>query len=1036
VRFDLLGPVTLTLDAGTPVALGGPRRRVLLATLLLHANDLVSTDVLADAVWDGAPPPGFVAAVRTHVMRLRHAVGPEAAARISTRSSGYLIRLDGHELDVLEFEALCREAGAAVRARSWDRASDRVTRALALWRARPLADVASQTLLDAWLPRLEGLHLQAREWRIEAELQLGHHDQVLPELAELAARHPLRENLYGQLMRALVRCGQRAQALDVYRDARRILVAELGVEPGAELRRLQERILAGDLESEPAGALVHQRPVPQQLPAAVRHFTGRAAELRTLRSLSAHSVQSEGGAAILVIGGTAGVGKTALALHWAHQAAHAFPDGRLYVDLRGYDDGEPVSAAKALAGFLRALGVAGEDIPAEADERAAEYRSLLAERRVLVILDNAREPEQVRPLLPGTASAVTLVTSRDALAGLVSRNGAQRLEVDLLPPADAVALLRTLIGSRVDAEPDAAAALVAQCCRLPLALRIAAELAATRPAVPLAALVGEMTDQRRRLDLLAAGGDAGTAVRSVFSWSYRHLEPAAARAFRLIGLHPGSDLEPYAVAALTSTTAEQANRLLSELERTHLIQAIGADRHGMHDLLRAYARELADTEDERDRRAALTGLFDHYLHTATAAMNTLFGAKTSRQPGVLPFAAALAPVADAKAAQAWLDAERTNLVAAAGHAADHGWPDHATRLSSTVERYLKLGQHLDEAITVHTHALRAARRSGDRSAEATALTHLGFVEWMRNRYEPAADYQRQALALFEKVGDWHGRARVLHRLALADRKLGRLGQAIEHAAQVLALCEQNGDRLGQARALQNLGITRREQGRFAQAADYQHRALAVFDELGDRIGQSATVKELGVIELRSGSLEPAADYFRQAVVLCRETGNPSGEAEAISQLGMVHLRRGHHEHATEHHERALAVFREISDRHGESEVLARLALADLRAGRHRQAIEHLDHALRLSRRISARPLETAVLNGLGEAYLAAGQPERAVHRHADALELAVQTGGQDEQARAHYGLAEAHAALGDLNQADRHRQAAIDLSSTAHRRSD
>ena len=494
VRFDLLGPVTLTVDTDMQVALGGARRRVLLATLLLHANDLVSTGVLAEAVWDGAPPASFVTALRTHVMRLRQTVGPEAAARISTRSSGYLIKLDPPELDVLEFEALYREAAAAMQDRSWAQVSDRVTRALALWRGRPLADVTSQTLLDAWVPRLEGWNLQAREWRIEAELQLGHHDQIRSEVGELAARHPLRENVYGQLMRALDRSGQRAQALEVYRDARRILVAELGVEPGAELRRLHEQILAGELESEPVrGVPGYQRPVPQQLPAPVRNFTGRAVELSSLRAMSGHGTQTEAGAVIVVIGGTAGVGKTALALRWAHQAAPSFPDGQLYVDLRGYDDGEPVSAADALAGFLRALGVAGQDIPSETDERAAEYRSLLAGRRMLVILDNARESEQVRPLLPGTTSAVTLVTSRDALAGLVSRNGAQRLEVDPLPETDAGALLRTLIGARVDAEPDAAEALAARCCRLPLALRIAAELVAA--AGPAARRPGRRADR-------------------------------------------------------------------------------------------------------------------------------------------------------------------------------------------------------------------------------------------------------------------------------------------------------------------------------------------------------------------------------------------------------------------------------------------------------------------------------------------------------------------------------------------------------------
>jgi DNA-binding SARP family transcriptional activator len=1019
VRFDLLGPVTLTVDDGAQVALGGPRRRALLAMLLLHANDSVSTDALAEVVWDGTPPPGFVTAMRTHVMRLRQAIGPEAAARISTRSSGYQIRLDEKELDVLEFEALCREAGVAMRARSWAQVSNNVTQALALWRFRPLADVASRTLLDAWIPRLEGLHLQAREWRIEAELQLGHHEQILAEVGQLAAQHPLRENVHGQLMRALARCGRRAQALDVYRDTRRTLIAELGVEPGTELRRLHELILAGefDLEPEPAGAPARRSAVPRQLPATVRHFIGRAAELEALRRLSALTAGIEGGPAITVITGTAGVGKTALALHWSHQASRAFPDGQLYVNLRGYADREPVSAADALAGFLRALGVADQDIPVDPDERAAEYRSLLAGRRMLVVLDNARDAEQVRPLLPGTAATAALVTSRDALTGLMSRDGAQRLEVGLLAQADAAALLRALIGARVDEEPEAASALGDLCCRLPLALRIAAELVAARPAVPLTALVGELADRRGRLDLLAAGGDAGTAVRSVFSWSYRNLNPDAARAFRLIGLHPGPDLELYAVAALTGATTDRAGRLLRDLERTYLIHTVGvtgmanAHRYGMHDLLRAYARELAETEDPRDRQAALTGLYDYYLHNAAAAMDTLNPAESHRRPRLPPFAGALAPVPDPATALGWLDAELKNLIATAANAADHGRPDHVTRLSSTVDRYLNLGLHLDEATGIHGHALRAARRSGDRSAEATAITHLGFVEWMRGRCESAADYQWQALALFDETGDLDGQARALHRLALAERMLGRFPQAAEHAEQVLALSKQTGSRLGQARALQSLGMTRRQQGEFAAAAEHQRQALALFDELGDRIGKSATVKELGVISLRSGRLDSAEGYLRQAQALCGETGNVSGRAEAVSRLGMVHLSRGDLDLATEHHNRALTVFREISDRHGEAEVLARLASADIRAGRHDHAVKHLNRALLLSRRIGARHLEASVLNGLGEAALAAGRPDTAVYQYTAALELAEQIGDKNRQADARRGLAQARMSL-------------------------
>ncbi len=338
---------------------------------------------------------------------------------------------------------------------------------------------------------------------------------------------------------------------------------------------------------------------------------------------------------ISAVSGTAGVGKTGLALRWAHRVRGEFPDGQLYVNLRGYDPDQPLSAGYALAGFLRALGVPGQEIPPEPDERATLYRSLLDGRRMLIVLDNASSVEQVRPLLPGTPSALVVVTSRDSLGGLVARDGARRLDLDLLPPEDAVALLEALIGGRAEAEPEAAAALAEQCVRLPLALRVAAELAGTRPATSLAQLVAELADEQRRLELLDPGGDPRTAVRAVFSWSYLHLPAQAARAFRLLGLHPGPDLDPYAAAALTYTTEEQAQHLLEVLARAHLIAPTGPDRYGMHDLLRAYATYLTGIEDsEEERRTALTRLFDHYLATTGAAMDTLHPAEQGYRPRI------------------------------------------------------------------------------------------------------------------------------------------------------------------------------------------------------------------------------------------------------------------------------------------------------------------------------------------------------------------------------------------------------------------
>ncbi|MCA1671887.1 MAG: tetratricopeptide repeat protein, partial [Actinobacteria bacterium] len=605
---------------------------------------------------------------------------------------------------------------------------------------------------------------------------------------------------------------------------------------------------------------------------------------------------------ISAVSGTAGVGKTALALRWAHRVRGAFPDGQLYVNLRGYDPDQPLSAADALARFLRALGVAGADIPLEVDERAGLYRSLLDGRRMLVVLDNVSSVEQVRPLLPGTPSALVVVTSRDSLGGLVARDGARRLDLDLLPPEDAVALLRALIGERVETEADAAAALAGQCAWLPLALRVAAELAATRPATPLAALVEELADEQRRLELLDAGGDPRTAIRAVFSWSYQHLPTEAARAFRLLGLHPGPALDPYAAAALTDTSLEQAQQLLGLLARAHLVQPASPGRYGMHDLLRAYATDLAGIEDcEQERWAALTRLFDHYLATAGAAMDTLHPAEAHRRPRVSPPATPTPPVAEPGVARAWLNAERVTLTAVSAHTAARGWPAHTTALAIILFRYLDIGGHYPDAGAIHTHALHAARNTGDRDAEAHALINLGAVYWRQGRYQQAAEHHQQALVLFREIEDRVGEAHALGNLGAVYSRQGRYPQAAEHDQQALVLFREIGHRSGEARVLHNLGHVYSRQGRYQQAAEHHQQALTLYREIGERTGEAHAQVNLGAVYWRQGRYQQATEHYQQALTLAREINDQSDEARALDYLGHVYSRQGRYQQAAEHH---------------------------------------------------------------------------------------------------------------------------------------
>jgi len=729
--------------------------------------------------------------------------------------------------------------------------------------------------------------------------------------------------------------------------------------------------------------------VPRQLPGPVRQFVGRDSEIAALTGLLKSAGSAPAALVILAIGGTAGVGKTALAIHWAHQVAGQFPDGQLYVNLRGYDPDEPVPASDALAGFLRALGVPGQDIPAETSERAARFRSLLAGRRMLVLLDNAGQAEQVRPLLPGSPGCVTVVTSRDALAGLVARDGAIQMDLDPLPLAEAVGLLRALIGTRVDGDPDAAGALAARCARLPLALRVAAEFAVTRPAASLAMLAGELADQQR-LDLLDAGADPRTGIRSVFSWSYQHLDAEAAGLFRKLGLHPGLDLDLHAAVALTAATAGQVRRVLDVLARGHLIQPAGPGRHAMHDLLRAYAWELAGTEDsEEERLAALTRMFDYYLYTAATAMDTVFPAELHRRPRIPPPATAAPPLASTAEARAWLDAELANLAAVAAYTADRGWPRHTIALSATLPRYLAGGGHFTEAVVIHTRAIGAARAIGDRAAEATALSALSQIDLHYGDSQQATSKLQQAYALF---------------------------------------CEA-GDLAGQARALQNLATVESQQGRYQQAGEHHQQALQLYLATGNRTGAAHALHGLGDVDLRMGRYKRADEHLQRALALCQETGDWISEAYVTALFGDLSVRLGRYPRAVGYLERALSLFREAEDRIGEAWALAHLGAAQLGQGREQLAIDYHQQATAVARENEDQFGEAEALNGLGEAYLAIQQPEEARTAHSRALDLASQSGDKSEQARARTGLARSHHAAGDPAQALDHWHEALALYS-------
>lgn len=738
-------------------------------------------------------------------------------------------------------------------------------------------------------------------------------------------------------------------------------------------------MLAG-LAPEPARPRESQSR-PAQLPGAIMDFTGRDTAISQLNSAS-------GTHPVVVISGPPGVGKTTLATYWGHQVATEFPGGQLFVNLRGFDpSGTPMAPADTVLVLLEALGVQADRIPSTAQAQAGLYRSLLAGKRMLIVADNARDEAQVRPIVPGSLTCQVVVTSRNQLTGLAATDSARLLRLDVLTDAEASDLLRRRLGAeRLSAEASAAAAIVRACANLPLALSIIAARAQAAPDTSLAQIAAELAEPPD-LGQFSAGPDPAADIRSVLSWSYRQLDAPIARAFRLAGLHPGQDLDRYALAALTGTAPEHAGQVMAMLAHGSLVQPAGTGRYRMHDLLKGYARELADAQDgDEGRRAALTGLFDYYLQTTAAAVDIIAPAEREHRPRILGPAARIPALADPAAAQAWLDTERGSLTAVAAHA----WPGYATQFSALLQRYLSIGCYHSEAIIIHSAARRVAREAGDKAAEGAALRSLGQVDLHQSRNQQAEGHFRQALDLYRQAGDRHGEADVHNNLGGLNWNLGHYQQAADHIRQALAVYREVGDRQREGRLLGNLGVVNERLGRLQEAADYHQQAMTLLGEIGDRDGQARALANLGVVEMHQGLYPQAADHVQQAIVSFRAEGDRIGEARAVSTLGTVELRQGRYQEAAGHLGQSLSLYRENGDLIGEA----------------------------------------GALNYLGELCLATGKASDASTHHATALSLATQSGDEHNQADAHLGLGDACQAVGDHAQARRHWQHALTLSAS------
>ncbi|MER5435105.1 BTAD domain-containing putative transcriptional regulator [Streptomyces sp. NPDC002588] len=918
LRFTVLGEVRIWRD-GAEVDPGPPLRRTLLALLLARAGSPVQLPDIVDWLWGERAPTRAVNMVHRHVGALRRLLEPELPPRaegglLLRGGGGYRLVVPADSVDLLRFRLLARRARDVLGRSGPESAVDVFAEALAL-REGPAAGCPAQAPAHPVFVELDREYDAVVREAAGVALECGRADRVLPALSASAERHPLDEGMQALLVSSLAATGRRDRALAVFRTTAGRLADELGVDPGPELTTARLRAEGEDpARTEPP--VTPPAFTPAQLPSSLPAFAGREAELHRLRALldGADGIRAGSGDTtaplVCAIGGTAGVGKTALALRLAHEVADRFPDGQLYVNLRGFDPAAtPTPARHAVRAFLDALGVPAARVPDSPDAQTALYRSLLAGRRMLVLLDNARDAAQVRPLLPGTAGCLVLVTSRNRLTGLASADGAHPFTLDVLTPDDARAVLALRIGAeRAAAEPEAVAEIVSLTARLPLALAIVAARAVAHPAFPLATLAEELRGTSRGPDgsrglegpgaldgFRHSGSDTATDVRAVFSWSYDALGPGAARLFRLLALHPGPDLTVPAAAALADLPVGRTRPLLGELADAHLLTERTPGRYAVHDLLHAYAAELLHTTDSTaQRRAARRRLLDHCLHTAYAAA-LLFDAPTALITPVAPAQPLpeTRPAAlDAAGAQLWFRTERPVLLGAFRQAVDSGLDAHVWQLAWCLERFHERFGHWHEYLAVQRAALPAAHRLRDPVALGHARRALGRACMMLRRFAEAEEHLRYARGWFEEAADGNGEAEVrLARWAVLTRQ-ERFGEALDELAPALDLYRASAQRKGQAYVLVSRAWGEACTGDCHGALTHAHQALALFQELGVRIAEGYTWDTLGHVHGRLGEHRRSVTCHERALAVFREVGDLFNEAGVLDRLGDARLAAG------------------------------------------------------------------------------------------------------------------------------------------------
>jgi DNA-binding SARP family transcriptional activator/tetratricopeptide (TPR) repeat protein len=977
-RFGVLGPLTIESPHGRRTTPRGDHQRTLLAVLLLNANSSVPVDALVETLWPETPPKSYASNLHTYVSRLRARIEGLAIER---DPHGYRLVAEPGELDLLSFREAAAAGKAAARAGDPAAAAGHYRRALAEWRG-PVLSGLHVPRLDADVARLESERLAAFEDCVDAELSDGRHGELTGELQAMITEHPLRERLAAQLMIALHRAGRQADSLAVYRDLRTTLVEELGVEPGAEVRRVHAAVLRGE-DPVPATKVTPVFPICQ-LPPDIADFAGREGEIAKLSGLLGDGT----GVPVAVLTGEPGAGKSTLAISTAHRLRRSFPDGQLFVPLAGASS--PRDLADVLGDLLRALGVTGPAIPDDVEARAAVYRGRLADRRVLVVLDDAAGPDQIRALLPGTPGSAVLVTSRQRLSGLA---GADRLHLAPLTSTEAMTLLERLAGpDRVGAERADAERIAKACGNLPLALRIAGSRLAMRPGLPLGKLAARLEDEVSRLDELRV---SDLQVRGSIALSYQALSPAARRAFRLIGRCRTLDLPAWAVSTLIDD--EDADEAIDELVEASLLEATGLDPTGeqrfrLHDLVRVFATELGrELETHAERVTTVAKVSDAVLCLADTAARRL--------PRTVPMPLSdqdlpAQPLTDELVERllrdpgAWFSVERANLVTAVSSLCAIGWRRKALRLLERLSAYLYLHSHYTDMRTAYETLRDAAREAGDRHIVVIAEANLAVLLHVRGEYERAAEGYRECSTELAALGDRSARAWVETNLAHCLVGLGRAGESLDAATQAreLSTVEETGPgayaRHAESAALHRLG-------KVTEALEIDRRILAHAREQGDERQLGVALQGLSWSLMLDGRPEQALETIEESVRVLRRTTAKSALAKSLRTQGAILAGTGRRVGAVKAYENARRLAGALEERPRELSCTRAIAASWIGDGRADHAIPVLRHCLDEFRAMGGKPATGLTLHVLRRAYEAVGETKAAEAAGEEAKRLEV-----------------------------------------------